>query len=109
MAEFIKAWLTVLCMTVFVCLGMNLMMASLEKDRAEEYKASFIAEIENSNFNQQVIEQCQKKAKESGYELVVQLSSLDHHRMLANVVLKYHYRLPLLGVDQEYMLKGVAR
>ena len=79
--------------------------------RADEYKADVIAEIEDSNFNAQVMEHCKKQAEEAGYDLTVTPCEYDADGdlSLAEVTLSYSYEVPLIGIEEKKQLRGVAR
>ena len=70
-----------------------------------------VAELENSNFNPAVIEACKKKAVEDGYELKISDCIYDawQNMRIAQVALKYHYRIPVLGISEENITYAIAR
>ena len=78
---------------------------------AKEYKAQVVAELENSNFNPVVIAGCKEQAETLGYELEIVPCVYDdtYARQIAEVRLTYHYQIPLLGVSQERVARGIAR
>ncbi|MBO5069259.1 MAG: hypothetical protein J6C37_02705, partial [Roseburia sp.] len=67
--------------------------------------------IENSNFNPKVIEACQRQAADQGYTLEVTTGVYDADLdvRMAEVLLKYRYEIPLLGISGEQVTRGVAR
>lgn len=78
---------------------------------AKEYKAQVIAEIENSNFNPNVIAACVTQAEAVGYNLSVTNCTYDENYDIktAEVVLSYQYNLPLFGISETKMTRGIAR
>ena len=77
----------------------------------KEYKSQVVAELENSNFNPGVIDACKKKAAEDGYELEISDCVYDawQNMRAAQVALKYHYRIPVLGIYEENITYAIAR
>ncbi len=101
--------LFILLANIFVCTG--LIGASGQVAAAKEYKAQVVAELENSNFNPAVIEACKRKAAEDGYELKISECVYDawQNMRAAQVSLKYHYRIPVLGISEENLTYAIAR
>lgn len=93
----------------FVCIDLS--NAGLVIAEAKEFKAEIIAEIENSNFNPNVIEGCITQAEAAGYELEVTTCVYDEKRNLqsAEVILTYVYRIPFFGIEEIKTTRGIAR
>ena len=70
-----------------------------------------VSEIENSNFSDDVISSCIEQATENGYTLAVNKIVVDpkSYDQIAEVTLKYNYTIPILKLDEEKIVKGVAR
>lgn len=85
--------------------------AELQVTAAENFKASVISEIENSNFNSRVIDGCVAEAGAAGYALSVTACTYDAERDIATaeVALTYQYRVPLLGIRETRTTRGLAR
>lgn len=101
--------MVVLAFNLFLCIGV--IGVSADVAAAKEYKADVIAEIENSNFNPKVIEGCRQQARQQGYELDVSSYCYDpwSDRRIAEVELTYAYDIPLLGISQQKVTRGIAR
>lgn len=99
----------VLAMNLFLCIGV--VGISADVAAAREYKADVIAEIENSNFNPSVMDGCREQAALQGYELVISTYRYDpvYDRCIAEVELTYNYEIPLLGIMEQRVTRGVAR
>ncbi|MBQ8278247.1 MAG: hypothetical protein IJZ23_00220 [Roseburia sp.] len=99
----------VLAINIFICAVVS--NAGTTVAAAKEFKAAVVAEIENSNFNPNVIEGCIKQAREAGYELQVTNCVYDENNdiQLAEVVLTYVYELPLFGISETRTTRGIAR
>lgn len=86
--------------------------AATEKvGQAKQFKAETVSEIENSNFNPVVINACIAGAAQAGYELTVTLCSYDENNdiQMAEVELAYTYSIPMLGINETRVTRGVAR
>lgn len=101
--------LTVLMMNLLVCIGV--LTASADVAAAKEYKADVVAEIENSDFNPNVIDACELQAQALGYLLEVTpvVYQGTSERCIAQIKLTYNYEIPLLGISQQRVTRGVAR
>ena len=101
--------LFIMMANIFICTG--LIGASGLVAAAKEYKSQVVAELENSNFNPGVIDACKKKAAEDGYELEISDCDYDawQNMRAAQVALKYHYRIPVLGIYEVYITYAFAR
>ena len=101
--------LFIMMANIFICTG--LIGASGQVAAAKEYKSQVVAELENSNFNPGVIDACKKKAAEDGYELEISDCVYDAWQTMraAQVALKYHYRIPVLGIYEENITYAIAR
>ena len=101
--------LFVLVLNIFICIAVS--SASGAVAEAKEYKADVIAEIENSNFNPNVISECVNQAQAAGYELQVTACTYDENSNIqtAEVVLTYSYKISLLGISDTKTTRGIAR
>lgn len=98
-----------LAWNLFVCVGT--LDVSVKTAAAKEYKAAVVAEVENSNFNPNVIEACIQDAKTQGYALEIRTCAYekDMDRQMAEVFLTYDYKIPVLGIAQKKVTRGIAR
>lgn len=101
--------LIVLMLNIFICI--TVITVSGDVAAAKEYKADVIAEIENSNFNPNVIDSCVSQASEAGYTLQIANCTYDEDNNVqtAEVVLSYSYKLPLFGITDTKSTRGIAR
>lgn len=101
--------LLVLVLNIFICITVS--TASGNTAAAKEYKADIIAEIENSDFDPNVINSCISQASAAGYALQVTGCTYDelNNIQTAEVILSYTYELPLFGITQTKTTRGLAR
>lgn len=101
--------LMILMLNILVCIA--LISVSGDVAAAKEYKADVAAEIENSNFNPNVISACIDQASAVGYKLEVTNCVYDelHDIQAAEIVLTYHYDIPLFGIRDTKTTRGIAR
>ena len=101
--------LILLMLNIFMCI--TVANASGAVVEAKEFKADVVAEIENSNFNQNVINSCISQAVASGYELQITNCTYDANNDIqaAEVILTYKYEMPLFGISETKTTRGIAR
>lgn len=78
---------------------------------ADEFKSDVIAEIEDSNFNAAVIDNCKQQASDNGYTLDVTNCTYDEDNnvQLAEVILTYKLDVPFFGINSTKEVRGIAR
>lgn len=101
--------LTIFMIHLFLCIGV--LTASADVAAAKQYNADVVAEIENSNFNPNVIAACETQAQAQGYllEVIPAVYSGSTERYTAQVKLTYSYKIPVLGISQQRVTRGIAR
>lgn len=94
-----------------VLLIIGLLSVEIDYEKAKNYKADVITEIENSNFSDKVIDACVENAENNGYELTVNPTTVNAHtnEQYAEVILKYNYNIPILNIQKTKELRGFAR
>ncbi len=93
-----------------VAVTTGLIKANMTALRAAEFHMDAIAEIENSNFADPVIDACVSQAAECGYELTVEeFTDARGVTGMAEVVLSYDYSIPFLKIENKYYKRGYAR
>lgn len=111
MKHIVSAFSMLAVLILNLMVGTVLLSVSAKAAEAKEYKAEVVAEIENSNFNPHVIADCIRRASERGYELTVNRSIYDERTGdgAAEVLLEYGYELPLFGIAEKKVTRGIAR
>lgn len=101
--------LTVFLLIIFLCMAMN--VAPVVTAEAKEFKASIVTEIENSNFNPNVIQACKTQAQNAGYELNLVNCKYDENNFIssAEVVLNYKYNVPGFNITESKSTRGIAK
>ena len=111
MRNIIGAFGTLFVMTIYFYSCVAVGNAGIMVAAAKEFKAEVVAEIENSNFNPNVIAGCIEQAEEAGYQLQITNCIYDERENIqtAEVVLTYAYEIPLLGIAGTKTTRGIAR
>ena len=111
MKNIIEAFTAVLFIILFAFAGISVITASSSIMAAKEYKADVIAEIENSDFNENVINTCISQGADAGYLVEVTPCTYDENNNMrtAEVVVSYEYILPLFGISDTKSTRGIAR
>ena len=94
---------------LFLCIAVSNVSGAITE--AKELKADVIAEIENSNFNPNVIDACIRQAKDAGYFMQVTNCIYDERQKIqtAEVIVSYQYEIPFLGIYETMTTRGIAR
>ena len=97
-------------MAMTAIVGTSYLIASLNSMSAQKFHSAGVREIEASDFSPKVIADCEKKAKENGYNslTITTLESVKGNDY-AEVVLDYNYSIPLLNQMMEHQIVGYAR
>lgn len=111
MEAVVKVYGGILVLMLNLYAGITLSVATQKVSVAENYRAVVTAEIENSNFNSNVIDACIAEAEQMGYGLQINdcVYDEDHDIQSAEVVLVYNYQMPLFGIDEQRVSRGIAR
>lgn len=111
MKYIVEAFSILMVLMLNLFLGLTVISVSADVAVAKEYKAMVVAEIENSDFNPNVIAACEEQAALQGYSLEITPCVYDERcdRRIAEIRLTYNYELPLLGVSQQRVTRGIAR
>lgn len=111
MKHIVGAFCTLMVFMLNCLLCISVMRVSGEITEAKEFKADVIAEIENSNFNSNVVDACVRQAQSLGYQLQVTNCTYDERNKIntAEVILVYQYEIPFLGIFKESTTRGMAR
>lgn len=111
MKQIIESFTAILFISLFAFASIAIITAVSDTVVAKDYKANIISEIENSNFNDEVINACVSQAQSSGYELQVTKTTYDPNNDIntAEIVLSYKYEIPLFGISVTKTTRGIAR
>lgn len=95
----------------FMCLICSQFISmQLQTSTARDYHAAVIQKIENSNFDNSVIEELKTRASEDGYTLTVDTNPEgESWNRKVCVTLNYEARLDILGIKESGKLVGYAR
>ena len=99
----IKGFLGVFIFAMIVYLSAGLISAEMDTHAARSYMDSAKKEIAESNMSPTVITAVQEQAARNGYQM--QITTYGDVLETDGVELKmtYHYKIPILGVDQTHM------
>lgn len=111
MGTIIKAFSGILVMLLGFFIYLSAIITVSFRIDADEFKSDVIAEIEDSNFNAAVINNCKQQASDNGYTLNVTNVTYDEDSniQLAEVILKYNLDVPFFGISSTKEVRGIAR
>lgn len=111
MKHIIEGFSVLLILLFNMVIVISVIGVSAKVAAAKEYKAAVVTEIENSNFNTNVIAACIEDADRHGYSLEVDACVFgdDVERQMAQVRLTYDCDIPILGIASKRVARGIAR
>ena len=124
MSQIIKTFLSLFFLLFFVVTGVGCISAGADIEHAKAFKTDVVADLENSNYNADVMNACIQSASNNGYELNIvaydksgstrtyqtgQLASDTQNIYAACVTLKYKYHIGLLNIHSDKEVRGMAR
>lgn len=108
MKMIIEHFVTFMLLLVFMWVGISYVMQNMIHTSARDYHGAVVSQLENSDYAETVILECEKKAAKNGYKLDIQRYETGY-RADAKVVLTYHYTVPIIQVTKEYSIEGYGR
>lgn len=98
-----KAFVGVLAAVVIIGSGLGVTSGFVQAVAADNYMESISKVIVESNFNETVIDKCQKEAEGNGYTLEVDVERALKAgvKSYAKVQLTYYFEIPLFGIKQQ--------
>lgn len=111
MEKIVSAFSTLFVLLLVILGSAALITVGADVAAAKEFKADVIAEIENSNFNPYVINDCIGQAQAAGYQLQVINTDYDadNNVKAAEVILSYDYKIAVFGIGKTHETRGIAR
>ena len=110
----IEMFTMVIAITLSAILFASIISSSNQIYQARDYYNVVANRIEDSNYNDKVIKQCEGEAKEKGYILDVKDVTLNGDNPSKYIKLSYSIEYPIFGMfknrfDKEAQIKGYAR
>lgn len=121
MEQVIKTYLGIFLMMLLSTVGIGIVAAEAQICQARNFKSDVVVELENSNYNREVINACIKQADELGYQLQVNLYEdsgavtvcengnvppVEKEVTMAEVILHYAYRMGPFHSKTEHSIRG---
>ena len=125
MSQIMKAFTGIFMVLFMTVVAMGLLGAFLQVSRARSFHAMVIDELENSDYNKGVLQECLHVANENNYDMTITLyeteggyavcKSADHIPEdigsfdLARVDMEFCIIIPFLGVENSQNISGYGR
>lgn len=123
MSQVFKSFMGVFFILILLLLGVGVISAQIDVSNALDYKSDIVVELENSNYNSNVINGCIQQAAENGYDLQIKTyaaggasvvytspnASDTTDVVMAEVTLTYPYTIGFLNAVTEHTVRGYAR
>ncbi len=107
MDTIVKSFTGLFFTMLLLVMGVGIIITSINARSARSFGAECVARIENSDFAQDVIEDCRKEAKALGYEMTVTEQEADNSpgNHYGTLRLSYPFRVPVIGVARQNLLE----
>jgi hypothetical protein len=110
----IETFTTIIVVTISCILLSSMISIAAQESDAREFFDVMRSDIEDSDYNSNVIENCKSEAKKKGYKLNVNDLSVSEKRKGLYMTLYYDVTLPVYGIiggngDKRGMIQGYAR
>lgn len=123
MSQVIKSFMGMFFLLALLLLGVGILSAQTDVSDALDFKSDIIVELENSNYNAEVLNACIQQANENGYSIEIKTYAPGNEVVsytspnaadttgvvMAEVKLTYLYRIGFLNTVTEHQVRGYAR
>ena len=109
MKMIIEYFVSFLFLMFFIWVGISYSFMNTKNTSARDYQEACVRRIEDSHLNQTVINDCQTKASEDGYQLTVNKCVVYEDSADALVTLTYEFKLPIIGTQKTVAITSYAR
>lgn len=111
METVVKTFVGLFFSLVLLILGIGMIAASVNARNATAFAAECASRIENSDFADSVVQECEQEAAEKGYVLEVEISGREDRPEVkfGSLSLEYPFRIPLIGVEQQNVVEAGIR
>lgn len=104
----VEHFITFLLLLIFIWIGIAYIMQNVMYSSAREFHGAVVTQLENSYFDETVMEDCRRKAERAGYDLNIQVYGSGNEKD-AKVTLGFNYVIPLAGIEKKYEIEGYSR
>lgn len=104
----IEHFITFLLLLIFIWIGVAYIIQNVMYSSAREFHGAVVTQLENSYFDEKVIEDCKSKAERAGYQLNIQVYG-EGDKKDAKISLMFQYIIPLAGIKKNYKIEGYSR
>lgn len=108
MRMIIEHFITFLLLLIFIWIGIAYIIQNVMYSSAREFHGAVVTQLENSYFDNAVMEDCRRKAARAGYDLKIQVYGSGNEKD-AKVSLVFRYVIPLAGIEKKYEIEGYSR
>lgn len=125
MSQIMKAFMGVFLTLFMAATAMGILTAYMEVMNAQDMQARIVDEIENSDFNAGVMQECFQKSSDAGYQLAITLFyenaavATAHSAAqvmedagnvdMAKVEMKFPFRVAFLGINKTHTFTSYAK
>lgn len=87
--------------------GVSYCVQNMQYSSARDFHHFVVQQIEDSDFDQTVLDMCKNRARERGYTLAVK--QYGGNQRDARITLKFVFQSPVIQKKKQYVIDGYAR
>ena len=101
-------FILLMLLMVLMWTGVTYVSQNIQYSSARTFYQSVIKRLEESCLDGRTVEECKERAKENGYQLLVE-DFLDGENKDAKVSLLFSFTFPIIQKTKQYRIEGYAR
>ena len=111
MDTIVKSFVGLFFSLVLLLLGIGIIAASVNTRNAGTFAADCVTRIENSDFSDSVITDCEEEAAERGYTLSVEVMAQEGRpeAKYGSLRLEYPFRIPVVDISRQNVMECSIR
>lgn len=108
MRMMIEHFITFFLLMLFIWIGVAYILQNIQYSSAREFHGAVVTQLENSYFDEEVMDYCERRAEQAGYQLTIRVYG-DGDEKDAKITLAFTYVIPLVGIRKDYKIEGYSR
>ena len=106
MRTVVETYIAIFIICIGVLLGGYLIAADLNVADARDAYTTYISQLQDSNFADDVINACVVDAAQRGYLLNIQVNSTSYGDRSGSIELTYNYKIGILKIELPRTIRG---
>lgn len=97
-----------LFLVVFLLVSVTYVNQNVSLNSAREYHESIVTELQDHDFASSSIEDIKHNAELTNYDVHIEDTTISEAKKKYKVTVTFNYKVPLVGLDQNYSVVGYA-